>query len=32
MVVIRDFMTAALMDDICRTGANARIAICRRDK
>jgi ABC-type uncharacterized transport system substrate-binding protein len=27
MIVIRDFMTAALMDDICRTGANARIAV-----
>jgi putative ABC transport system substrate-binding protein len=27
MIVIRDFMTAARMDDICRTGAEARIAV-----
>jgi putative ABC transport system substrate-binding protein len=27
MIVIRDYMTAALMDDICRAGADARIAV-----
>jgi putative ABC transport system substrate-binding protein len=27
MIVIRDFMTVARMDDICRAGAEARIAV-----
>lgn len=27
MIVVRDFMTAVLQDDICRAGADARIAV-----